>query len=96
MRNEKVNEFMEKFYADALAVRKERGLKYSTVEDGLKNLRKWGRIGVLIRVDDKLSRLQTLIESGARFSDESVRDTCIDIANYAGLFLALGEKGEPS
>ena len=96
MLNEKVNEFMEKFYADALAVRRERGLKYSTEEDGIKNLRKWGQLGVLIRVDDKLSRLHTLIVSGAEFSDESVRDTCIDIANYAGLFLALGEKGETS
>ena len=96
VRNEKVNEFMEKFYADAMVVRRDRGLKYSTAEDGLKNLRKWGRIGVLIRIDDKLSRLQTLTESGAEFSDESVRDTCLDLANYSGLFLALGEKGEES
>lgn len=38
----------------------------------------------LIRLDDKLSRLKALYKNGNRqVQDESVRDTLLDLANYA-------------
>ena len=38
----------------------------------------------LIRLDDKLSRLKSLYKKGNRqVQDESIRDTLLDLANYA-------------
>jgi len=52
--------------------------------------------GVLIRLDDKISRLNTLITRDAEVSDESFDDTCKDIINYvvclAGLRKSRGMK----
>lgn len=47
--------------------------------------------GVIVRLSDKLGRLQTLAASRARpqVVDESVRDTVIDAINYAVLWYAL-------
>lgn len=42
--------------------------------------------GFLVRLTDKFSRLSTFCESGEfQVSDESFRDTCIDIVNYVCL-----------
>ena len=38
---------------------------------------------IAIRLDDKLKRFKTLIKQGAMVNDESIRDTLIDLANYA-------------
>lgn len=47
--------------------------------------------GFLVRLTDKLSRLSSFCESGNFQVDESVRDTCLDIVNYAILYLAYHE-----
>lgn len=44
----------------------------------------YGMVMPLIRLDDKLSRLKALYKKGNRqVQDESVRDTLLDLANYA-------------
>ena len=43
----------------------------------------FGNTMIAIRLDDKLKRFKTLIKQGALVNDESVRDTLIDLANYA-------------
>jgi len=49
-----------------------------------------GVIGVLIRMGDKIARIQTL-EKKKRcdVTDESIRDTCLDLHNYAIMALLL-------
>lgn len=44
---------------------------------------KWGLPMAAIRLEDKLQRFETLIRAESRVKDESVRDTLIDLANYA-------------
>lgn len=45
--------------------------------------------GILIRMIDKVQRLNTFIESGElKVKEESVDDACIDIINYAVLLSA--------
>lgn len=45
---------------------------------------KYGLLMLIIRLDDKLSRLKTLAQgSAASVKDESIRDTLLDLANYA-------------
>lgn len=46
---------------------------------------KLGMASSIIRLSDKLSRLESLHGKQAQVSDESIRDTLIDLANYAVL-----------
>ena len=44
---------------------------------------KWGLVMSAIRLEDKLQRFETLIRNPQKVSDESIRDTLIDLANYS-------------
>ena len=48
-----------------------------------KSYREWGLAMPCIRLDDKLNRLKSLAKNPAQVRDESIRDTLIDLANYA-------------
>lgn len=62
---------------------------YGGVSDPFKNFRDFGELGLLVRMSDKFARLRTAIAERRDFevSDESVEDTCVDLANYALLLL---------
>lgn len=49
---------------------------------GTENLDKHGLYGIIVRMDDKLARLNNLQKSEAMV-DESIEDTLMDIAGYA-------------
>ena len=50
----------------------------------------YGPIGVIVRMGDKISRLTSLTKSGIQLVDnESVRDTLIDLHNYAAMSVML-------
>lgn len=60
--------------------------------DPFANFRKRGALGFLVRMDDKMSRLESFIDKGAyEVADESFMDTCIDLANYAILLAGFVE-----
>jgi predicted RNA-binding Zn-ribbon protein involved in translation (DUF1610 family) len=44
---------------------------------------KWGLPMAAIRLGDKLQRFETLIRAESAIKDESIRDTLIDLSNYA-------------
>ena len=44
--------------------------------------REWGMIAALVRMDDKMKRLKNLAKNDAKVP-ETVRDTLLDLANYA-------------
>lgn len=67
---------------------------YGNGTDPMANLRAHGRLGVVIRMHDKLARLEAAAKRPLAVADESVWDTCIDIMNYAVLYLALAEEEE--
>lgn len=48
-----------------------------------KRFERFGIVSAIIRMDDKLSRLESLCTKEALVNDESIRDTLIDLANYA-------------
>ena len=83
---------------DARALSQRKGHDYSGEADTLKNLKLAGAAGlctpeqgVVVRLLDKLSRLAELDKPGAEahVADERVRDTILDIINYACLHEAL-------
>lgn len=67
--------------AEALYVRKNNdyGDSFS------KSYQKFGDMGVVIRLWDKLNRYETLIENEQSVVDESIEDSLIDLLNYAAM-----------
>lgn len=43
----------------------------------------YGLLSAVIRLDDKMRRLKQLMKQEAQVKDESIRDTILDLANYA-------------
>ena len=51
---------------------------------------KYGVIGVLMRIEDKIQRSLSITKNGINLiNDESIRDTLIDLHNYAAMALML-------
>ena len=51
---------------------------------------KYGVIGVLMRIEDKIQRSLSITKNGVNLvNDEGMRDTLIDLHNYAAMALML-------
>jgi hypothetical protein len=48
-----------------------------------KSIAEWGIIAGVVRMDDKMRRLKNLVKQDALVKDETIRDTLLDLANYA-------------
>ena len=51
----------------------------------------YGTVGVLVRIGDKLKRAVNISNSKVEIEDETIRDTLIDLHNYAAMALMLME-----
>ena len=61
--------------------------KNSDYGDGFKN---YGAVGVLVRMGDKINRLQSITNTSVNLvKTESLRDTLIDLHNYAAMAVML-------
>lgn len=47
------------------------------------SLDKFGLIASIVRMGDKMNRLETLVTKKAQVEDESIKDTLLDLANYS-------------
>ena len=67
--------------------------KNSDYGDGFKN---YGTIGVLVRMADKINRLQNITNKSITLvDDETLRDTLIDLHNYSAMaIICLGRSPE--
>lgn len=75
---------MEDIQAQALELFKKKNADYG---DAFAN---FGIIGVLMRIQDKISRALSITEKGVNLvDDESIKDTMIDLHNYAAMALML-------
>jgi hypothetical protein len=81
---------------DALHIKK--GADYGLADDPFSNVRateEWGQpawVGAMIRATDKMRRLQKVAQGGT-LSNESARDSFLDLAVYALIGLVLYEEG---
>jgi len=56
---------------------------------------KYGVIGVLMRIEDKIQRSMSITKNGVNVvNDEGIRDTLIDLHNYAAMALMLLDEKE--
>ena len=51
---------------------------------------KYGVVGVLMRIEDKIQRSMSITQNGVNLiKDENIRDTLIDLHNYAAMGIML-------
>jgi hypothetical protein len=51
---------------------------------------KYGVVGVLMRIEDKIQRALSITKNGVNLvDDEKIRDTLLDLHNYAGMAVFL-------
>ena len=56
---------------------------------------KYGTIGVLMRIEDKIQRSMSITKNGVTLVDnECIRDTLIDLHNYAAMGIMLLDENE--
>lgn len=83
-------ERLEKIQAEGKAIfeRKNKDYGNSFAEDGV--------LGVMIRMKDKMNRFITLARNNGEgaVKDEALRDTLIDLHNYAAMAIIAHEDGE--
>ena len=48
-----------------------------------KSLDKFGLVASVVRIGDKMNRIESLVQKKAMVQDVSIRDTLLDMANYA-------------
>jgi hypothetical protein len=58
--------------------------------------KQYGLIGVLVRLQDKINRCLNITKNGITVKDESLRDTLIDLHNYAAMALMESEPTVPN
>ena len=77
-------EQMQKIQKEGLELFKKKNKDYGDA------FAKYGTVGVLIRMEDKLQRSISISNSGINLIDsESMRDTLLDLHNYAAMALML-------
>jgi hypothetical protein len=56
---------------------------------------KYGIVGVLVRIEDKIQRAMTVSKNKITLvSNESLKDTLLDLHNYAAMALILAEENK--
>ena len=77
-------EHMKKIQSDALELFTKKNIDYGDA------FAKFGVIGVLMRIEDKIQRSLSITKNGVKLiNDESMRDTLLDLHNYAAMALML-------
>jgi hypothetical protein len=80
---------MENIQKEGLELFKKKNMDYG---DAFAN---YGVIGVLVRMGDKISRLQSITRKGiSLINNESLRDTLIDLHNYSAMAIMLLDEDE--
>ena len=77
-------EQMKKIQNEALELFTKKNIDYGDA------FAKYGVIGVLMRMEDKLHRSMSITKNGVHLiNDEGIRDTLIDLHNYSAMALML-------
>jgi hypothetical protein len=82
-------EQLEKIQAEALELFKKKNADYGDA------FAKYGLVGVLMRIEDKIQRGLSITKNGVVLvSDEGLKDTLLDLHNYAAMAMMLLEESE--
>jgi len=74
----------EDIHTQAIALFKDKNADYGDA------FAEYGAVGVLVRIGDKIKRLQTINKNGITMvNDERLQDTLLDLHNYSAMALML-------
>ena len=77
-------EQMEKIQSEALELFRKKNIDYGDA------FAKFGLIGILMRIEDKIQRSLSITKNGVNLiDDEKIKDTLLDLHNYAAMGLML-------
>ena len=77
-------EQMKTIQSEALALFTKKNIDYGDA------FAKFGIIGVLMRIEDKIQRSLSITKNGVNLvSDENIKDTLLDLHNYSAMALML-------
>ena len=77
-------EQMKQIHKEALELFTKKNIDYGDA------FAKYGVLGVLMRIEDKLQRAMSITKHGVNLiKDEGIRDTLIDLHNYAAMAMML-------
>ena len=80
---------MKKIQHDALELFTKKNIDYGDA------FAKYGTVGVLMRIEDKLQRFMSITKNGVNLiNDEGIRDTLIDLHNYSAMAIMLLDEDE--
>ena len=88
---------LEEFSLYNLEVARSKNSDYAKGDDAFANFRSVERHGLsvgqgfMVRMEDKMSRLGNLLQKPAAVKAETLKDTALDLANYAMLLAAWWE-----
>jgi deoxyadenosine/deoxycytidine kinase len=82
MENNTYVDYFNDILEDMKAVHEKKNADYGN--NFHKRFERWGFLTALLRLSDKMERLENIYEKGEiQVKDESVEDTLLDLANYA-------------
>lgn len=79
------NEEVDILSAELAAILKKKNADYG--DSYTNSVEKYGKTVTLIRLEDKLNRLHSLVDNKIQVTDEAEEDTLLDLAGYAILEL---------
>lgn len=92
---------MEELFKKCLELSKKKSADYATEVDPFSNFNQVRLLnlsrekGILVRMLDKISRLNNLLTKDPDVEDESIKDTCMDMLIYSGiLYLSFVDREE--
>jgi len=92
MNRKQLIEKLTQYQKAELALVQKKNRDYASDKDPFANFQMFGELGFLVRLSDKLMRLKQIFERGEiSVTDESVKDTLMDLSNYANLLMAYRE-----
>lgn len=96
-RASKIERRFKQLLAEMLRMHLRKNADYAGPLDPLANLRVHGEYGVVVRLTDKILRLQSFFDPKTgtgryRVKDEKVLDTCLDLSVYGLLLVILHEE----
>lgn len=83
-------EQMKEVQLNALELFKKKNIDYGDA------FAKFGVIGVLMRIEDKIQRSLSITKNGVNLvNNEGIRDTLLDLHNYSAMSLMLLDENKP-
>lgn len=72
----------------ALELMRRKNEDYASKDDPFRNFRAFGALGILVRLSDKIARLQSILENAGScaIAEETIKDTVLDGINYFVLY----------